>query len=691
MTELRVVATAGHVDHGKSSLIVRLTGMDPDRWEEEKRRGLTIDLGYAWCELPSGREVGFVDVPGHERFIANMLAGVGPVRLVLFVVAANEGWRRQSEEHLAILDVLGVEGGVVALTKRDLVDDEGLDLVGGGDPRTTRGHRAGGRERRPRLGDDRGGPRRASGGARRSARRASPLPRDASAVVRRPCVHDRRGGHGGHRHPERRARSPSATRWSSTPTGRTARIRSLQTHKRDEAARDPGRHGSPPTSSGPAERDLARGDVVGAAGRLEADDRLRRRAPARPRPGPPDHRAGRVQGLRRRGGGRRPPPDLRWRPPRGGTRKPYVRITTTRPLVLDVFDRFVLRESGRQETVGGGSVLDPAPPRRAGPSPQDATRPARRGGAGRAARDPRRGARSRPRAPEALVLTGSAPASPRPGEWLLRDGVLDGHRAALVDHVAAFHDAHPLEEGEPLASARRALADLLRPDVGSPDPRLVDADPRPSRRTTGCLVRTSHRGRAAVASTGDAPGARPRRPAGGRGDRLRARAAADDQGAGGAGDRSRRGGRRGAGPAWSSASPPISCSSRRCMERAEAIVAMRRRHRDHGERVPRGARDQPEVRRAAPGVVRPAGRDAARRRPAVPALVVDGSRRRRPYPETSAVTVISTLAPSGSDATPTAALAWRPSGPSTLDSTSLAPFATVGCSTNSGVAPRRTP
>ena len=129
MTEIRVVATAGHVDHGKSSLILRLTGMDPDRWEEEKRRGLTIDLGYAWCDLPSGREIGFVDVPGHERFIANMLAGVGPVRLVLFVVAANEGWRQQSEEHLAILDVLGVDGGVVALTKQDLVDSETLDLA----------------------------------------------------------------------------------------------------------------------------------------------------------------------------------------------------------------------------------------------------------------------------------------------------------------------------------------------------------------------------------------------------------------------------------------------------------------------------------------------------------------------------------------------------------------------------------
>src|SRR5213593_2958844 len=123
---LHVVATAGHVDHGKSSLILRLTGIDPDRLAEEKRRGLTIDLGFAWVTLPSGREIGFVDVPGHERFIRNMLAGVGPVRLVLFVVAADEGWKPQSEEHLQIVDVLGAAGAVVALTKRDLVDEETL-------------------------------------------------------------------------------------------------------------------------------------------------------------------------------------------------------------------------------------------------------------------------------------------------------------------------------------------------------------------------------------------------------------------------------------------------------------------------------------------------------------------------------------------------------------------------------------
>src|ERR671930_2351197 len=126
---LQVVATAGHVDHGKSALILRLTGIDPDRLAEEKRRGLTIDLGFAWVTLPSGREIGFVDVPGHERFIRNMLAGVGPVRLVLFVVAADEGWTPQSEEHLQIVDVLGVDGAVVALTKRDLVDEQTADLA----------------------------------------------------------------------------------------------------------------------------------------------------------------------------------------------------------------------------------------------------------------------------------------------------------------------------------------------------------------------------------------------------------------------------------------------------------------------------------------------------------------------------------------------------------------------------------
>jgi selenocysteine-specific elongation factor len=124
-----VVATAGHVDHGKSSLVLALTGTDPDRFEEEKRRGLTIDLGFAHTVLPSGTELSFIDVPGHVKFLRNMLAGVGGVSACIFVVAATEGWKPQSEEHLRILELLGVRHGVIALTKVDLVDDELLELA----------------------------------------------------------------------------------------------------------------------------------------------------------------------------------------------------------------------------------------------------------------------------------------------------------------------------------------------------------------------------------------------------------------------------------------------------------------------------------------------------------------------------------------------------------------------------------
>lgn len=140
-----VVATAGHVDHGKSTLAKRLTGMEPDRWEEEKRRGLTIDLGFVWASLPAPREPGgasgtaggaggdtqppgqsldvaFVDVPGHERFIANMLAGVGPAPAVMFVVAADEGFKEQSKDHLDAIDAFGITHGVIAMTRADKAD-----------------------------------------------------------------------------------------------------------------------------------------------------------------------------------------------------------------------------------------------------------------------------------------------------------------------------------------------------------------------------------------------------------------------------------------------------------------------------------------------------------------------------------------------------------------------------------------
>jgi selenocysteine-specific elongation factor len=118
----RVVATAGHVDHGKSTLVRALTGMEPDRFAEERRRGMTIDLGFAWTDLPSGDSIAFVDVPGHERFVSTMLAGVGPVPAVVFVVAADEGWMPQSAEHLDVLDALGARHGLLVVTRSDLLD-----------------------------------------------------------------------------------------------------------------------------------------------------------------------------------------------------------------------------------------------------------------------------------------------------------------------------------------------------------------------------------------------------------------------------------------------------------------------------------------------------------------------------------------------------------------------------------------
>ncbi|MFI5267117.1 MAG: selenocysteine-specific translation elongation factor [Chloroflexota bacterium] len=123
------VGTAGHVDHGKSTLVKALTGIDPDRLPEEKEREMTIDLGFAHLKLPDGQQVSIVDVPGHERFIKNMLAGVGGIDLALLVIAADEGVMPQTREHLAILDLLRVEHGIVALTKRDLVEPDWLELV----------------------------------------------------------------------------------------------------------------------------------------------------------------------------------------------------------------------------------------------------------------------------------------------------------------------------------------------------------------------------------------------------------------------------------------------------------------------------------------------------------------------------------------------------------------------------------
>ena len=457
--ELRVVATAGHVDHGKSSLIVRLTGIDPDRWEEEKRRGLTIDLGYAWCELPSGREIGFVDVPGHERFIRNMLAGVGPVRLVLFVVAADEGWKPQSEEHLQILDVLGVAGGVVALTKRDLVDGEELEIAAA----TVRQHLTGtvladapvlavSAHTGEGVEDLRGAldamldgvPAPEASRARLFVDRVFTI-KGAGTVVT--------GTLGG----DCLAVGDEIELY---PTGRRARIRSLQTHKKTQERACPVSRVAA-NLVGAEREELERGDVLGPAGAWLPTQRFD--ASLRPVRGL-DHAITARGAYKLYAGSAEADATLRL----FGTTKiepgqeAFVRIRASQELVLDVGDRFVLREAGRRETVGGGVVLDVGPPNPPGRDPHLRLR-----ARAAATRDElpsllttERGA---VRADEAALLTGSnAHGAVTVGRWFVLEDVLGAVERAVEAALDTFHSTHPLEEGADLAVARDAVATALR-------------------------------------------------------------------------------------------------------------------------------------------------------------------------------------------------------------------------------------
>lgn len=457
---LHVVATAGHVDHGKSSLITRLTGIDPDRLEEEKRRGLTIDLGFAWATLPSGREIGFVDVPGHERFVRTMLAGVGPVRLVLFVVAADEGWQRQSEEHLAIIDVLGVDGGIVALTKRDLVDDDGLaasraqvrERVGGtplGDAPIVACSSATG-DGLDELAAEldvmvAAAPEPASDGRPRQFVDRVFTIAGAGTVVTGTLT----GGG-----------LAVGDEIEVLPSGVRARVRSLQTHKRRiDIARPVSRVAA--NLAGVERARLERGDVIGRPGEWRPTDVLEVRIhPVR----------GLTHTLTSRGaftfhaGAAEREATLRLYgttsvPPEGA----FARIRLSAPLVLDVHDRFVLRESGRRETVAGGIVLDPAPPRRPGATALD--RLARRE---RAPRGELPGLLLAERGAvldaELRLSTGAdaVPGAERVGAWWVSASVVTATELAATTTLAAFHEGSPNAQGAETAVIRRAVLDTLR-------------------------------------------------------------------------------------------------------------------------------------------------------------------------------------------------------------------------------------
>jgi len=354
-----VIGTAGHVDHGKSALVLALTGTDPDRLAEEKARGMTIDLGFAWARLPSGRAVGFVDVPGHERFIHNMLTGVGGVDCALFVVDASEGWRPQSTEHLAILDLLGIATGVIALTKVDLVDEAtrarvtdevtarvaGTTLAGAAIVPTAAPSGIGLDELRAALDEaldrlpepaDRGRPR---------------LPVDRVFSVRGSGTVVTGTLTGG--------TLRSDLEGELLPVGRRVRIRALQSHGEPVASADPARRLAV-NLAGVATDQVTRGDVLVLpqqwAPTRTVDCRLRC-LPSAPAP------------LRARGAylvyagaaetaARLQPLDAHEVRPGEDA---LVRLHLEHPLVLDVSEPVVLRDSGRDETVGGGRVLDPFP------------------------------------------------------------------------------------------------------------------------------------------------------------------------------------------------------------------------------------------------------------------------------------------------------------------------------------------
>ena len=353
------ISTAGHVDHGKSTLVEALTGVDPDRFAEEKARGLTIDLGFGAAPLPSGRSVSIIDVPGHERFIRNMLAGVGAVDACLFVVAANEGWMPQSEEHLRILELLGVSHGLIALTKvglcdadiaelarleveervegtfladapvveTDVVDGLGLDDLRAGLDDLVDRTPAAADQRRPRLWVDRAFAARGAGTVVTGTLGGGQIRVDDELELR--------------------------------PRGAAVRIRALQSHHAQRTKIGPGNRVAV-NLSGVGHQAVARGDVLVRAGQWHLTNRFDASLTVL---STLDHDVSRRGAHAVYVGACELPVRMRilgletLSPGETG----LVRLHLPRRLPLLPGDRFVVRESGRAETIGGGTVLDVDP------------------------------------------------------------------------------------------------------------------------------------------------------------------------------------------------------------------------------------------------------------------------------------------------------------------------------------------
>lgn len=365
-----IVGTAGHVDHGKSTLIEALTGRDPDRWAEEKRRGLTIDLGFAWVDI-GDVDVGFVDVPGHERFVKNMLAGVGAVDVALLVVAADEGWMPQTEEHAAVLDLLDVAAGVIALTRTDLVDAEMVTLATAEVADRVAGTTLADWPVVPVSALTGDGMDRIRDSLEQALRLARPAahtdpPTGRSAPAR--LWVDRSFSVDGVGLVVTGTMLDGAFRRGETlvtgPGGHAVRIRGMQSHEQDVDEVSSGtRTALNLTGAGTAE--IGRGTMLAPAGTNTETRRFL--ADLRPVRSWPDAVSARGANHLHLGTGHWAVRVRLLGQTTLGHPGPAV-LTTQTPVPLRMGDRFILRESGRRAVVGGGVVLDPGPADR-NPSP----------------------------------------------------------------------------------------------------------------------------------------------------------------------------------------------------------------------------------------------------------------------------------------------------------------------------------
>ncbi|MGH2530673.1 MAG: selenocysteine-specific translation elongation factor [Thermomicrobiales bacterium] len=479
--QTRVVGTAGHVDHGKSTLVKALTGIDPDRLAEEKARAMTIDLGFAWLTLPSGRDVSMIDVPGHERFIKNMLAGVGGIDAAILVVAADEGPMPQTTEHLAILDLLEVNLGVVALTKVDLVDQEWLDLVAEEVRERLAGSTLEGAPIVPVSAPSRQG----------LSTLLSALDAVLEGVPEKPSS-------GRSRLPIDRVFTVSGFGTVVTgtllggelaigqelrvyPSGRVTRIRGLQSHGAKVERATAGSR-TAVNLTGLAVDDVRRGDVLAVPGLLAPSHRLDARLHLLPdapvtleQNDEVDFFVGaaelpaRVTILDR----------ARILPAESG----WVQLRFRHPVAVLKGDRYIVRRPSPSITIGGGEVIDPHPPRHkrfrpdviesletlAIGSPDEIVLQVLERGPRelRALRDEHPGGLSPAQVDAALaqlieerdvvVLGGSIQTKPRPSDFLVAASAWAAIAERIKSVTAEFHAAQPLRRGMPREELRSRL------------------------------------------------------------------------------------------------------------------------------------------------------------------------------------------------------------------------------------------